>query len=128
MRRSTALRIHPLETYFPSFLEGLSLRQSRRGLQTHPPAGFPFLFGRAFIEAGRLVFAKRKDGLFPFLFGRAFIEAGELAGWIGGRQDFPSFLEGLSLRPNRTVSLELTVSEDFPSFLEGLSLRRAGVL
>ena len=83
---------------FPSFLEGLSLRQSRRGLQTHPPAGFPFLFGRAFIEAGRLVFAKRKDGLFPFLFGRAFIEAGELAGWIGGRQDFPSFLEGLSLR------------------------------
>ena len=37
--------------HFPSFLEGLSLRQAR----VHPPKmyneAFPFLFGGAFIEA-----------------------------------------------------------------------------
>ena len=59
---------------------------------------FPFLFGRAFIEAA----LEGLDGFgipeFPFLFGRAFIEATLFGGLRQGRQHFPSFLEGLSLR------------------------------
>ena len=44
------------------------MRDSRRG--------FPFLFGRAFIEAFVRRCVPRQRGLqFPFLFGRAFIEA-----------------------------------------------------
>ena len=37
---------------------------------------FPFLFGRAFIEANPPPEDVLQDAGFPFLFGRAFIEAG----------------------------------------------------
>ena len=37
--------------------------------------------------------------------------------------NFPSFLEGLSLRPVEIAEL-IGALEDFPSFLEGLSLRQ----
>ena len=59
---------------------------------------------------------------FPFLFGRAFIEAGDAVVGASGALDFPSFLEGLSLRLDRTCHCE-GLHHDFPSFLEGLSLR-----
>ena len=36
---------------------------------------FPFLFGRAFIEANGRHVNQRERATFPFLFGRAFIEA-----------------------------------------------------
>ena len=36
---------------------------------------FPFLFGRAFIEAEKRLDNERAARAFPFLFGRAFIEA-----------------------------------------------------
>ena len=36
---------------------------------------FPFLFGRAFIEAVTTQITDGLQGGFPFLFGRAFIEA-----------------------------------------------------
>ena len=36
---------------FPSFLEGLSLRLATAGDTWSPKCAFPFLFGRAFIEA-----------------------------------------------------------------------------
>ena len=36
---------------------------------------FPFLFGRAFIEAANDPTLETAMGEFPFLFGRAFIEA-----------------------------------------------------
>ena len=36
---------------------------------------FPFLFGRAFIEATRTRRRYARHSEFPFLFGRAFIEA-----------------------------------------------------
>ena len=59
---------------------------------------FPFLFGRAFIEATTDTTHTMRDEGFPFLFGRAFIEA--LRVFVDGveRPHFPSFLEGLSLR------------------------------
>ena len=62
---------------------------------------------------------------FPFLFGRAFIEARSGLIVQSSGLDFPSFSEGLSLRQ---VSLILTSHQpvaDFPSFSEGLSLRLA---
>ena len=38
---------------------------------------FPFLFGRAFIEAPNTAVTAGRSTRFPFLFGRAFIEANE---------------------------------------------------
>ena len=84
---------------FPSFSEGLSLRHSGNRVRRFYLARFPFLFGRAFIEASPLapttgnpihfpsfwvgLSLRRHAGLhvyfvaagFPFLFGGAFIKA-----------------------------------------------------
>ena len=43
-------------------------------------------------------------GKFPFLFGGAFIEAEIVAGSNLRQLNFPSFLEGLSLRPSCWVA------------------------
>ena len=62
---------------------------------------------------------------FPFLFGRAFIEATwTLKSCAIRGADFPSFLEGLSLRPLLCGACRGSEDYNFPSFLEGLSLRR----
>ena len=83
---------------FPSFSEGLSLRESLCSLTLPAQGAFPFLFGGTFIE------------------GYVAWKLNEQAG------DFPSFSEGLSLR----AAAERAVSSsacNFPSFSEGLSLR-----
>ena len=139
------LTVHKLTAGdFPSFLEGLSLRRRYPLLPVHLDSRFPFLFGRAFIEAPsqearydspQVHFPSFLEGLslrrtslnssvgrliFPFLFGRAFIEAGT-SGFRGGcRGYFPSFLEGLSLRREDMERLAVHDAH-FPSFLEGLS-------
>ena len=41
--------------------------------------------------------------------------------------DFPSFLEGLSLRPGDYLA-RISADGHFPSFLEGLSIRQAVVM
>ena len=92
-------------------------------------ATFPFLFGRAFIEAYRIPReARRNLENFPsFLEGlslRLELEASKKE--EGRRSYFPSFLEGLSLRPGCATHV-LHVPENFPSFLEGLSLRPSGM-
>ena len=58
---------------FPSFSEGLSLREfsdsnSQRDLL------FPFLFGGTFIEGNMPFTVQGVKGTFPFLFGGTFIE------------------------------------------------------
>ena len=60
---------------------------------------------------------------FPFLFGRAFIEAVSSCWHLMRHTDFPSFSGGLSLRLVVSVSGTLGWG-DFPSFSGGLSLRR----
>ena len=75
---------------------------------------FPFLFGRAFIEAAHGGDQQQHHEGFPFLFGRAFIEAFIYLDEIAGGHDFPSFLEGLSLRlcgtiPNSTLGDEISL-------------------
>ena len=66
------------------------------------------------------------EELFPFLLGGTFIEARSLDFISNQRVYFPSFWEGLSLRPKRG---ELPAPDfvNFPSFWEGLSLRRGNV-
>ena len=86
-----------LHRNFPSFSEGLSLREPLLSAPTHIHR-FPFLFGGTFIE-GTLSPRGRYDT------------------W-----DFPSFSEGLSLRDSALTPLGAQVA-DFPSFSEGLSLR-----
>ena len=49
--------------------------------------GFPFLFGRAFIEAHRAPVGKFANPKFPFLFGRAFIEARSKNSWLNTTWD-----------------------------------------
>ena len=61
-------------------------------------------------------------GTFPFLLGRAFIEAQVGVVKEVERSHFPSFLEGLSLR-RRSEALVRKILSDFLSYLEGLSLR-----
>ena len=84
---------------FPSFSEGLSLRPIPNDRLTLWSPEFPFLFGRAFIEATVGIPNPPGAEQFPFLFGRAFIEATPWCiGEFGGDMGFPSFSEGLSLR------------------------------
>ena len=62
LREGRAGRFLDLRSDFPSFSEGLSLRDSSK-LAAQQGAGFPFLFGGAFIE-GR---SKRGGGKAPFI-------------------------------------------------------------
>ena len=64
-------------SYFPSFSEGLSLREAGTATAAAYGAKFPFLFGGTFIEGNGNKFFKLENG------------------------DFPSFSEGLSLRVRR---------------------------
>ena len=88
---------HNLGLDFPSFSEGLSLRLTTLWLSAQQ-RHFPFLFGRAFIEAPELVEGLNLQIAFPFLFGGAFIEARGIRTVSLMLPNFPSYLEGLSLR------------------------------
>ena len=89
---------------FPSFSEGLSLRLCMMPTYSSSFSIFPFLFGRAFIEAGVAFCFVVVAGGFPFLFGRAFIEASLRTVLSFRMMHFPSFSEGLSLRPVMALS------------------------
>ena len=84
--------------YFPSFPERLSLRHLLHPVSLMHILRFPFLSGRAFIEAAAISQADLMNDVFPFLFGRAFIEAPNSEFNDGEDLYFPSFLGGLSLR------------------------------
>ena len=64
---------------------------------------------------------------FPFLLGGAFIEAtGRVTGWLGVGS-FPFLLGGAFIEAPRTAHHGSALFSNFPSFLEGLSLRRVFV-
>ena len=81
-----------------------------------PPGKFPFLFGRAFIEARIFRSPPTIEAGFPFLFGGAFIEAGFLAYTGRGGEYFTSFPERLSLRDGDAAVCNLG-EDDFPFLL-----------
>ena len=89
----------------------------RRRSSQNPLPGFPFLFGRAFIEAPSSWHVLKPSTQFPFLFGRAFIEATNHSFYTPGSLDFPSFSEGLSLR-RREREHSVLIGDGFP-FLFG---------
>ena len=61
-------------SYFPSFSEGLSLRDIIHYPGITVLMGFPFLFGGTFIEGAFDNKKKKAAEAFPFLFGGTFIE------------------------------------------------------
>ena len=75
---------HLIPHHFPSFSEGLSLRQLLRFMQQGQFKAFPFLFGGTFIEAAK--------------------------GGVGKTvtSNFPSFSEGLSLRLEQSTRVIVT--------------------
>ena len=84
---------------FPSFSEGLSLRDGGLHHQVRQGREFPFLLGRAFIEGAWWGRIQTPGSTFPFLFERAFIEARPPVNCgILRCGSFPFFWEGLSLR------------------------------
>ena len=88
-----------VEADFPSFSEGLSLREPPYQHRGTSPQVFPFLFGGTFIEGMFPVGCRVCSGGFPFLFGGTFIEGGNIPTNTTTRAgNFPSFSEGLSLR------------------------------
>ena len=84
---------------FPSFSEGLSLRERDGRWLVSKVDSFPFLFGGTFIEGFIAVMTWGGGIVFPFLFGGTFIEGACFSG-LGAAavMNFPSFSEGLSLR------------------------------
>ena len=108
---------------FPSFSEGLSLRHYKCKEEQRHQVGFPFLFGRAFIEArARSNRSNPRSTDFPSFSEGLSLRQGNTGPHRGTNMDFPSFSEGLSLRPVSRVSLRDSPPH-FPSFSEGLSLR-----
>ena len=91
-------RIRDRRPHFPSCFEGLSLRThtlSKSGVYQEP--FYPT--GGTFIEAhlGLTPWWERPE--FPFLSGRAFIEANGQRRTVRTRRNFRAFSQGLSLRP-----------------------------
>ena len=89
--------------YFPSFPERLSLRHLLHPVSLMHILRFPFLSGRAFIEAAAISRADLMNDLFPFLLGRAFIEAGRNPAPKIHHPKFPfllggAFIEAVSVR------------------------------
>ena len=107
---------------FPSFSEGLSLREVTSNRVTWLALIFPFLFGGTFIEGPYRRHTPCQSAQFPFLFGGTFIEGFIASSSRGSGSYFPSFSEGLSLRVGALPRLRID-SWNFPSFSEGLSLR-----
>ena len=132
---------------FPSFSEGLSLREYISVGRGRENPEFPFLFGGTFIEGSGNKDILRSQRKFPFLFGGTFIEGHvvgnfrirhrvfpflfggtfiegpfSFASWYRALMDFPSFSEGLSLRASFSRPA-FSFTQYFPSFSEGLSLR-----
>ena len=76
LRRHLPCRAGTVSTGFP-FLLGRAFIEALRSLLQYEPltTRFPFLFGGAFIEAAPAATASPFTTIFPFLLGRAFIEA-----------------------------------------------------
>ena len=89
-------------SYFPSFSEGLSLRETFWLVYYWLRQKFPFLFGGTFIEGFRCYTTQPLGLQFPFLFGGTFIEGPKIQAPKTPVSHFPSFSEGLSLRAHRS--------------------------
>ena len=67
--------IHLMSEYFPSFSEGLSLRHTPARFHRRPPRYFPSFWEGLSLRPDESAHRLTMGRAFPFLFGRAFIEA-----------------------------------------------------
>ena len=110
---------------FPSFSEGLSLRERDGRWLVSKVDSFPFLFGGTFIE-GALILASCQDAPeFPFLFGGTFIEGCSIWSETKDGVTFPFLFGGTFIEGACFSGLGAAAVMNFPSFSEGLSLRVA---
>ena len=146
MRASTAFGFVPKVSHFPSFSEGLSLRECTapigggtflfpflfggtfiegqgqpRGHRRRPP--FPFLFGGTFIEGANKLEAAHISNVFPFLFGGTFIEGNLSRKGRALKFAFPFLFGGTFIEGFQELQVQCFPYRNFPSFSEGLSLR-----
>ena len=111
---------------FPSFWEGLSLRTIHPDIRPSFQHEFPFLWGRAFIEARSSAGQKTTRTAFPFLLGRAFIEAVRNSLLKQNGRRFP-FLLGRAFIEASISDSPHPNAPDFP-FLFGGAFIEAGLL
>ena len=130
---------------FPSFSEGLSLRDDFLQRVAAGLSEFPFLFGGTFIEGlsrtchqspcryfpsfseglslrGATRHEKKNPPAFPFLFGGTFIEGGVISSPCRCGRIFPFLFGGTFIEGPKNTGFRAS-SRHFPSFSEGLSLR-----
>ena len=101
---------------FPSFSEGLSLRAHGLGGRRPPRRNFPSCSEGLSLRVRFAEHALTSQRRFPFLLGRAFIEAVDEECDSAEDRHFPSFWEGLSLRhSNRRPELQLRFGISLPS-------------
>ena len=99
MRLFTGFALKQLLLEFPFLFGGTFIEALNRVAQAVHLITFPFLFGGTFIEALNMPPPPPEIRGFPFLFGGTFIEAAGKDSVELRSADFPSFSEGLSLRP-----------------------------
>ena len=146
MRAEAVPRRPPSTQDFPSFSEGLSLRDlgevdvnsgvvfpflfggtfiegqgQPRGHRRRPP--FPFLFGGTFIEGANKLEAAHISNVFPFLFGGTFIEGNLSRKGRALKFAFPFLFGGTFIEGFQELQVQCFPYRNFPSFSEGLSLR-----
>ena len=123
MRLFTGFALKQLLLEFPFLFGGTFIEALNRVAQAVHLITFPFLFGGTFIEAPVFTKWPTLHGVFPFLFGGTFIEASQ-AHENSSRElmAFPFLFGGTFIEAAGKDSVELR-SADFPSFSEGLSLR-----
>ena len=149
MRAEAVPRRPPSTQDFPSFSEGLSLRDlgevdvnsgvvfpflfggtfiegqgQPRGHRRRPP--FPFLFGGTFIEGANKLEAAHISNVFPFLFGGTFIEGNLSRKGRALKFAFPFLFGGTFIEGFQELQVQCFPYRYCPPFSVGLSLR--GVL
>ena len=109
-------------SYFPSFSEGLSLRDLGE-VDVNSGVVFPFLFGGTFIEGQGQPRGHRRRPPFPFLFGGTFIEGNLSRKGRALKFAFPFLFGGTFIEGFQELQVQCFPYRNFPSFSEGLSLR-----
>ena len=122
MRAEAVPRRPPSTQDFPSFSEGLSLRDLGE-VDVNSGVVFPFLFGGTFIEGQGQPRGHRRRPPFPFLFGGTFIEGNLSRKGRALKFAFPFLFGGTFIEGFQELQVQCFPYRNFPSFSEGLSLR-----
>ena len=109
--------------HFPSFSEGLSLREPGRDRALCCSDPFPFLFGGTFIEGNSLLLRPKRSLNFPSFSEGLSLRGSSKAKPRARRLAFPFLFGGTFIEGDGTATSRKKKSSNFPSSSEGLSLR-----